>query len=171
MRPSLIRSSLITLAAMVAFSASTAGAQQTAPPRGPGGQRRAVLEQEFRARGEQLVRERLNLSPEQMQRLRDVNGRLDGRRSGLGDQERATRIALRQELARGDAADQAHVAQLMSQAHDLQQQRYKLQEDEQTELSAFLSPVQQAQYFGLQAQLRQKMREMRDQQNQQPVTP
>ncbi|MGI8510440.1 MAG: hypothetical protein ACR2MQ_14055 [Gemmatimonadaceae bacterium] len=168
-----MRSTLITVAALITLSASTAGAQRSPrrPPGGAGGQSRAVLEQEFRARGDQLVRERLNLSGEQMQRLRDVNGRLDARRRGLADQERAARIALRQELARGSAADQAHVASLMSQARDLQQQRFELQKAEQSELSTFLTPVQQAQYFGLQAQLRQKMREIRDQQNQGPVTP
>lgn len=170
-----MRSSLITVAALLVLGTSTAGAQKNALPHpragGAGAQRRAVLNQEFRARGEQLVRERLNLSAEQMQRLRDVNGRLDARRNGLGDKERATRIALRQELARGKAADQSRVAMLMSQAHDLQQQRFQVQEDEQRELSAFLTPVQQAQYFGLQSQLRQKMREMREQQNQNPVIP
>lgn len=170
-----MRSSLITVAALLLLGTSTAGAQKNARPHPPAGgagaQRRAALNEEFRARGEQLVRERLNLSAEQMQRLRDVNGRLDARRSGLGDKERETRIALRQELARGKAADQPRVAKLMTQAHDLQQQRFQVQEDEQRELSAFLTPVQQAQYFGLQSQLRQKMREMREQQNQQPVTP
>lgn len=168
-----MRLTLITVAALIALSTSTAEAQRSPkqPPGGAGGQSRAVLEQEFRARGEQLVRERLNLSAEQMQRLRDVNGRLDTRRRALLDQERAARIALRQELARGNAADQPRVAQLMSQVGDLQQQRFELQKEEQTELSAFLTPVQQAQYFGLQAQLRQRMRELRDQQNQEPVTP
>lgn len=166
-----MRARLVAVAAFMALNASVAAAQKDAHPGRGGSQRRAVLEQEFRARGEQLVRERLNLSPDQLQKLRDVNGRLDERRHTLVDQERSARIALRQEIARGNAADQSRVAQLMSEARDLQQQRIKLQEDEQRELSAFLTPVQQAQYFGLQAQLRQKLREMRDQQDQQPATP
>lgn len=152
-----------TMLAAVALCASSAGAQnfQANPNRDP---RRAALEQQFRERGEQLVRERLNLSPEQMARLRDVNGRMDQQRKTLLQQERAARIALRAEVTRGKGADQQRVTQLMSQANSLQQQRFQLQQEEQRQLSAFLTPVQQAQYIALQAQLRQKMREMRQQQ-------
>ncbi len=150
---------LISVAAVLVLGATgaSAGAQKDG--------RRAALEQEFRAKSEQLVRERLNLNDEQMRRLREVNAHLDGRRSALVQQERAARVALRQEMARGGSADQAKVSQLMKEAHDLQQQRFELQQDEQRELSAFLTPVQIAQYVGLQSQLRERMREMRGQQD------
>lgn len=154
---------LISLATTLALCASTAGAQSFAQPGRDNPQRRAALEQQFRERGEQLVRERLNLTPDQMGKLRDVNTRLSGRRQALTQQERTARLALRQELARGKGADQTRVSQLMAQGDALQQQRTQLRQDEQKELSAFLTPVQQAQYYGLQAQLRAKMREMRQQ--------
>lgn len=149
---------------------STAAAAQRQRPRvGGGGEqgdggRRAVLERQFRAQGEQLVRERLNLTDAQVAQLRDVNSRLDGRRRALTQQERSARVALRDEIARGGSADQARVAQLMRDARDLQQQRIQLQQEEQQQLSSFLTPVQQAQFYGLQAQLRAKMRELRAQQ-------
>ncbi|MGI9090522.1 MAG: Spy/CpxP family protein refolding chaperone [Gemmatimonadaceae bacterium] len=152
-----------SLALILAVCTSIAGAQKFAQPTRDDGQRRAALEQEFRDRGEQLVRERLNLTDDQVRRLRDVNTRLSGRRSTLVEQERTARVALRQEMGRGKAADQARVSQLMAQGDALQQQRIQLRQDEQKELSAFLTPVQQAQYYGLQAQLRAKMREMRQQ--------
>jgi Spy/CpxP family protein refolding chaperone len=155
---------LLTVSATILLCAAPAAAQK--PPRAhPGeGQRRAMLERQFRERGEQIVRKRLNLSDDQMRQLRGVNGRLDARRRALMQKERATRVALRQELARGDAADQSRVAQLMNDTRSLQEQRFALQQEEQRELSAFLTPVQQAQYFGLQAQLRERMRRMREEQ-------
>lgn len=160
-----MRRGVVLATVALALCAPFVGAQQNASPAAGEGQRRAALDREFRARGEQLVRERLNLSPDQLKRLLDVNARMDARRKPLLDQERTTRVALRQELARGSAADQPRVAQLMNQSRDLQQQRFELQQEEQRQMSAFLTPVQQAQYFGLQAQLRQKMREMRQAQD------
>lgn len=125
--------------------------------------RRQALEQEFRQRSEQVVREKLNLNEEQVTRLRAVNANLGAQRNSLAQQERAVRMDLRDEMSKGPSADQAHVAQLLSQAHDLQARRFALQQEEQKQLSTFMTPVQVAQYVGLQAQLRQRMREMMQQ--------
>lgn len=132
--------------------------------RGQPQQRRAVLEQQFRQRGEQIVRRQLNLSDDQMRRLRDVNSRFDGQRRGLVQQERDARVALRNEIARGSSADQGRVAQLMAQVRDLQQQRFALQQQELQQLSGFLTPVQQAQYEALVTQLRERARQLRAEQ-------
>lgn len=159
---------VVAALALVASSASVASAQGRPHPNGNAimgaKPRRAQLERQFRERGEQIVRRQLNLSDDQMSRLRAVNGRYDGQRSALLLQERDARVALRNELARGSGADQGRVAQLMSQVRTLQQQRFALQEQEQKDLSGFLTPVQQAQYYGLVAQLRQRARELRAQQ-------
>ena len=125
------------------------------------GTRRAALERRFREEGERIVRERLKLTDDQMRQLRDVNARLAPRRNQLFQQQRATQLAIRAELARGGSADQGRVAQLMGEARDLDQQRFRLQQEEQRALATFLTPVQQAQYVGLQQQLRQKVRELR----------
>lgn len=155
-----MRGAALKLVAALLLCASSAAAQRGRMGVAGGG-RRAVLEREFRARGEQLVRRQLNLSDAQLEQLRAVNGRLDGRRRALLQQERATRMELRQEIGRGSSADQARVSDLMRQARELQQQRFELQQVEQQQLSGFLTPVQQAQYFALQAQLRQKLRDLR----------
>jgi outer membrane murein-binding lipoprotein Lpp len=89
----------------------------------------------------------------------------------LMQQERAVRMDLRDEMAKGSSADQAKVAQLMSQARDLQSKRFALQQDEQQQLSSFMTPVQVAQYVGLQAQIRQRIREMQRGQNGEPQGP
>lgn len=163
-----VMTALVAALALVASSASVASAQRRPHPNGNAimgaNPRRAELERQFRERGEQIVRQQLNLSNDQMSRLRAVNGRYDGQRRSLLLQERDARVALRTELARGSSADQGRVAQLMSQVRSLQQQRFALQEQEQKDLSGFLTPVQQAQYYGLVAQLRQRARELRAQQ-------
>jgi hypothetical protein len=127
--------------------------------------RRAKLERAYRERIEDVVRTRLNLNDEQMQKLRGVNSRLEVRRRDLAMQEHATRLALRSEVARGASADQGRVTKLMNDAQNLQQQRFALQQQERTEVSTFLSPVQQAQYFGLQAKLRQRAQELEREQD------
>jgi len=124
------------------------------------GPRRQALEKNFRQRSEQIVRQKLNLNDDQVTRLRAVSANIGGQRNALVQQERAVRSNLRDEMAKGSSADQSRVAQLMAQARDLQSQRFALQQTEQQQLSSFLTPVQVAQYVGLQAQMRQRMREM-----------
>lgn len=154
----------------------TAGAQGRRPrPMHPSpdgnAPHRQMLEQQFRQRSEQIVRQRLNLNDDQVSRLRSVNANIGGQRNALLQQERSVRSDLRDEMAKGSAADQARVAQLMTQAHDLQGKRFALQQDEQQQLSGFMTPVQVAQYVGLQAQIRQRIREMQRGNNGDPGTP
>jgi Spy/CpxP family protein refolding chaperone len=169
---------MLTACAAVILCASSAAAQrgnheprvrparpQTQTDAGP---RRQALENSFRQRSEQIVRQRLNLNDDQVTRLRAVNANIGGQRNALVQQERAVRSDLRDEMAKGGAADQGRVAQLMAQARDLQAKRFALQQTEQQQLSGFLTPVQVAQYVGLQAQIRQRMREMQRGQNGNP---
>ena len=157
--------------------ATTASAQgrRIRPMRPPPAQgvqpHRQALEQEFRQRSEQNVRQRLNLSDEQVNRLRAVNASIGSQRNALLEQERGVRMSLRDEMAKGSSADQARVAQLMGQAHDLQSKRFALQQDEQQQLSSFMTPMQVAQYVGLQAQIRQRIREMQHGNNDGPGGP
>jgi len=127
--------------------------------------RRAALEQQYRARGEQVIREKLQLSDDQMTKLRSVNQRYDGRRRDLLQREGGLRGQLRAEVAKGKGANQTRVAQLMSQADQLQRERFELNQTELKEMGGFLTPVQQARYQGLQAQLRKRVQDMREQQS------
>lgn len=154
----------------LALCATSASAQRPARNR-PVQPRRQVLEREFRQRSEQVVRDKLNLNDEQVSRLRGVNATLGAQRNALVQQERAVRLDLRDEMGKGGSADQNRVAQLMNQAHDLQARRFALQQSEQQQLSAFMTPVQVAQYVGLQAQIRQRVREMQQGQGGEPDIP
>ena len=170
---------LITLTVAFLICASTASAQKgqprihitRPPPQAHVAPRRQALEREFRQRSEQVVREKLNLNEDQVARLRSVNTNIGTQRNALMTQERSVRSDLRDELAQGNAADQGKVAQLMTAAHDLQARRFALQQEEQEQLSGFMTPVQVAQYVGLQAQIRQRMRQMQQGQDGEQVAP
>lgn len=122
---------------------------------------RALLEQRVRERLAQVVRARVGLDDEQMRRLGATNERYEQRRRDLLARERRARMELRAEIGAGDRADQRHVAQLLDQLIDVQRQRISLVEEEQRELSAFMTPVQRAKYLAVQERVRRSMEEMR----------
>ncbi len=148
---------------MVPFRAR---AQVTPPPAGEmrGSRtdypRRAELEKQFQQRVDAMVRRRLLLSDEQAAKLRDVASRTEEARRGLRRDEMMARKAMREELLAGDNANEARVAEMLEQLPRLERRRIDLLEQEQRELSRFLSPVQRARYFALQDELRRGMQEV-----------
>ena len=136
-------------------------AQQGAQP--PAG----ALERQFRERFAEVVRRRLNLNESQMQRLGQVNDRFERDRMMLLRDERRARQALRAEVLAGDSADQGKVSNLLDDLLKIQRRRLDLTESEQKELSAFMSPIQRAKYFGIQDELRQRLETIRQQRQQQ----
>jgi hypothetical protein len=161
---------IATLITALLLCASSAGAQRMGgrrgmrPPNAPEvTPRRQALEKQFREHTEQVVREKIHLNDDQMTQLRSVNASIGSQRNALTQQERSVRADLRDEMAKGSGADQSRVAQLMTQAHDLQGRRFELQQDEQRQLSTFMTPVQVAQYVGFQAQIRQYIQQQKRQ--------
>jgi hypothetical protein len=130
---------------------------------GPGAQGplRQQLEQRLRMRVEQVVRQRLHLNDEQMQRLRQSNSRWAPRRRELATRERGIRAEMRQELRAGGTADQQHLSVLIDSLFVLQRSRLDMLQDEQRELSTFLTPEQRVRYYALQEQLRRRVEAMR----------
>ena len=125
-----------------------------------------ALERQFRERLAEVVRRRLNLDDTQMRQLRQVNERIERDRMGLLRDERRVRTSLRAEVLSGDAADQAKVAQLLDDALRVQRRRLDLIEAEQRALSGFMTPVQRAQYFAIQDDLRRRLEDIRQQRQQ-----
>ena len=145
------------------FVLATAGQLQAqrvtsgAPPRG-----RAQLEQRFRERFGQVLKERLSLTDAQLAQMSEVNTRLESKRRELFVEERAVRKEMRDVLKGAeDQATQDRVAQLMDRALRVQRARLDLMENEQRELSTFLTPVQRAKFMGMQEQLRRRADDMR----------
>lgn len=144
-------------ALMLALAAATPALAQQQPPAN-----RAALEARFRQRLGAIVQRRLGLTDEQAQRLRQTNQRFEGQRRELLREERETRQALRRNLAGGGrAANQEEVGRLLDTMLRIHRRRLEIAETEQRELSAFLTPVQRAQYFALQDELRRRMQDVR----------
>jgi hypothetical protein len=137
---------------------STPGEGQR-PDSAPG--RRQALEQRFRQRMASVVQQRLELTPDQMRRLGEVNRDIETQRRLLHQQERDVRIGLRAEVMRGDSANQDRVSRFVDQLIDVQRRRIELLSREQRALKDFMTPVQRAKYLALQDQLRRRVEEMR----------
>ncbi len=133
---------------------------------GPAAPRRQLLEQRVRQRFEQIVRQRLQLTDEQVQRLRQTNQRFSVERRRLTDHEREMRGEIRRELQPGVAANQDHVAALTDSLFTIQRQRLDAAQAEQKELAGYLTPVQRVRYYGLQEQLRRRLELIRQRRRQ-----
>jgi len=146
-------------------AASVAGGQVApgAPPAAatPPNARRQELEQQLRQRTGQLVKQRLELTDDQMSKLQATNRQFEQQRADLLKREKETRQELRAQLTSGDTANQARVSQLLDQQLQLQRQRIDLIQNEQRELGKFLTPVQRAKYFGLQNEIRRRAQALR----------
>ena len=152
-----MRIALLTVlfALIVSAGASAQPGMGMAPPE------RARVEQQLRLRMGEIVQQRLGLNPQQMQQLNAVNRRFDMDRLALLNQERRIRMTIRDQIESGDRASQDRIAALMDSTIMLERRRLDLMESEQNELKKFLTPLQRAQYFGLQSQLRNRMEQMR----------
>jgi Spy/CpxP family protein refolding chaperone len=147
------------VAAAVAAAAPAAGAQQPGPR---AGERRAQLEARVREQFARVVKERLDLTDEQLRKLAQTTQRFEQRRRLLLEQERDARMGLRQELmAADDKANQDRVARLLEELVSVQRQRLQIFEEEQRELATFLTPVQRAKFAALQEGLRKRVEQAR----------
>jgi Spy/CpxP family protein refolding chaperone len=152
------------IAALTSLVAAPLAAQQ--PPAGGGNPQpdnRALLQQRIGERLAQMVQQRLGLTDDQMKQLQATNRNYDERRRLLVQQERDIRMALRDEMFRGDSANQSRIGDMLDRAVKVQRQRLDLVESEQRDLSRFLTPLQRAKYFAIQDQMHRRMEQFREQ--------
>ncbi len=154
----LVTCTLALAASTLAFASDGFAQPVQGPPATP---RREALERQLRNRTGEMVKRRLDLTDDQMSRLQVTNRQFEQQRMALFTRERDTRRALRQEMLSEDKANQSRVAELIDQTLQLERQRLDLLQDEQRELSKFLSPVQRAKLLGIQAELRRRTQDMR----------
>lgn len=119
---------------------------------------RRRIEERFTAR----VKEELGLNDAQAARLRETVGQYFLQRRGLEQDERRLRLALSGQLRPGVAADKDSVAKLTNGLVDLKIRYAQTYRDEMHDLSAFLDPVQRAQFFILRERLLERVREVLD---------
>jgi hypothetical protein len=140
------------------------GKGQTPEPgqeRMPDSARRARLEGEVRRGFALLVRQRVGLSEDQMQRLAPLARSHDQQRRELQVEERRTRASLRDLLRPERPADSTRVARLLQTLVDIQKRRVALVEVEQRDLATIMTPFQRARYLALQEQVRRRLEQMR----------
>lgn len=155
---SLGRHVLFALAALMAGAPELVAqsAADSAPFRGGG-----AMEQRVRERVAAVVQNRLQLTDDQMRKLRDVNAKYEPQRRKLIADERDARIVLRAELQRGKLGDQSRVSAALDKMLKTQRSRLDVAEQEQRDLSAFMTPSQRAGYLAIQEQIRRRVDEMR----------
>ncbi|MGI8497193.1 MAG: Spy/CpxP family protein refolding chaperone [Gemmatimonadaceae bacterium] len=136
-------------------------AQQLGRGLGQPNPQRQQLENRFRQQLAQMVKTGLGLSDDQVQKLAATNRKYEEQRRRLNEDERDIRMNLRDELAAGDSANQTRVSGYLDRMLKVQRGRLELVEQEQHDLSAFLTPVQRLKYIGFQEQLRKRMEQFR----------
>lgn len=162
-----MRRVLIALAALVlvaplpAQQNDRAAAAKAADSAAIASPERRQLERRLHQRMLDVVRDRLDLTPEQVDKLSATNERYEQQRRSLAQRERSLRLELRAQLRRGDSVDQNRVAQLLDQTLQAQQERLDLYRNEQSDLAAFMTPAQRAKYMGLQEQMHSRVEELR----------
>lgn len=132
-------------------------------------QRPAV--QALQRRMYEVVQRTLGATDDQMQQLTEVNRRYQEERRQVNQKDRQARQTIRAEVLRDSSADQALVARMLDQLVDVQRQRLEIFTREQRELGKFLTPVQRAKYATLQEGLRKKVEQLRQQQQENGLTP
>jgi len=137
------------------------GMRQQKPAQQAGAADRVQLEREFQQKLYQMTRRRVGLTDEQMNRLVPINRRFETRRRGIQREERETRLALRDALRDSSQANQSRISGYMDKLVQLQRQRVDLVDEEQRELSEFMTPAQRARYTALQEQVRRRVEQLR----------
>ncbi len=147
--------------ALLVLGTTTAAAQAPADT-----QRDRVSERVMGARPSmdrlaEAVKRRLGLNEDQARRLRDATARYATERQQLFRRERALRRDMRDELARGGAAQQERVGRMLDSLLGIQRSRMELVSAEQRDLARFLTPIQRAEFLAMQERAFRAAQQMR----------
>ena len=145
---------------LVALSAVPALAQQPTGPESRREELRRRLEERFALR----VQEEINLSTDQMSRLRSTSREFAGRRRKLEAQQRDLRRALADQMRPGIAADKDSIAKLTDGLVELRVDYARTLKDEMAELGKFLDPVQRAKLLLVRDRLIERVQTLRERQ-------
>lgn len=122
---------------------------------------RAMLMQRIQDRFAARVQEELGLTDAQTSKMRQTTTKWFGFRSDLDAQQRQLRQQLASQLRPGVAANQDSVSRLMSQLMEIKVRYAESFKQESGEMSGYLTPVQQAQYFIMRERLLDRIVEAR----------
>lgn len=127
-----------------------------------GGPRAEALRAQIEERFAQQVKFQLGLNDQQMDKLRSAVRADRDRRLHVRDHEQDVRRALAEQMRPGVAANQDSVARLLDALAANHVVRDQLEQQEQQELSQFLTPVQRSQLLFMRQELQQRIQTIRE---------
>ncbi len=138
--------------------------EQGVPPGGgPAmGQRAEQLRMMIEERFAQRVKTELNLNDQQMQKLRETFRADRDRRLHLRDEETDLRRAINDQMRPGVAANQDSLARLQDALVRNHMARAQLEQQQERDLSQFLTPVQRARLLQMRQNLQQRIQTIRE---------
>lgn len=122
---------------------------------------RERLQQEIERRFGAAVQRQLDLTNDQADKLRATEERFRPRRRAVMREELLLRLALRDQMRPGVAADPDSVRRLMDAMQANRSDRLKLEQEHDREIAGYLTPVQRARYQMLRERLMQRLQEVR----------
>jgi hypothetical protein len=146
---------------LIALCALLAGAVSLPAQQDSSMRYRAMLMQRIQDRFAARVQEELGLTDAQTSKMRQTTTKWFGFRSDLDAQQRQLRQQLASQLRPGVAANQDSVSRLMSQLMEIKVRYAESFKQESGEMSGYLTPVQQAQYFIMRERLLDRIVEAR----------
>ncbi len=139
-------------------------AQEPLPPRGrPDSAEAERLRVQIEERFAQRVQQELRLTPDQATKLRASQERFGTRRRAVMRQQIERRMALQDQMQPGVAANGDSVKKLMDGVQAGRAEMLKIEQDEDREMGAYLTPVQRARYQMMRQRLFERVNEMREQ--------
>jgi len=119
------------------------------------------LRAEIERRWSERVQQDLKLTSDQASKLRATQERFNTRRRTLMQQQLQRRRALEDQMQPGVAANSDSVRRLMDGMRAGRADMVKIEQDEDQEMSGYLTPVQRARYEQMRERLMQRVGEMR----------
>jgi Spy/CpxP family protein refolding chaperone len=135
-------------------------AQQDSPTL-PDSAERERLQQEIERRFGVVVQRQLGLSNDQADKLRATEERFRMRRRVIMRQQVLLRFGLQEQMRPGQAANPDSVRRLMDAMQANRGDLLRLDQDQDREMSGYLTPVQRAQYQMLRERLMRRLQEVR----------
>ena len=119
------------------------------------------LRQEIERRFTHHVQQELDLTPDQATKLRASQEKFTTRRRTIMIEQRNRRRALEDQMQPGVAANPDSVNKLMDGIREGRAELLKLEQDQDEEMSKYLTPVQRARYLQMRERFMTRVTEMR----------
>ena len=122
---------------------------------------RDQLQQEIERRFGAVVQRQLGLTDDQAGKLRATEERFRPRRRAIMQEQVLLRMGLRDQMRPGEAANSDSVRRLMDGMQANRSALLQIEQEQDREMSGYLTPVQRARYQMLRERLVQRLQEVR----------